>query len=83
MKVTIKLKSTSDSNDVFSNTHSLDKETGKGIMPLLVKDLSGRMMLFAGETWVTKLPTVSREKEAGTNEWILETGSAEMFVGGN
>lgn len=82
-KATIKLMSTSSSNDALSAIHLADKNTGKGILPLLFKDLSGRTTFFAPQAWITKMPTVGREKEIKECEWVLETGPADMFVGGN
>ena len=82
-KATIKLMATSESNDFLSATHIADRSTGKGILPLLFKDLSGRTTFFASQAWITKMPTVSREKEVKENEWVLETGPADAFIGGN
>lgn len=82
-KVTLKLKASSESNDFLSTTHLADRNTGKGILPLLVKDLSGRTTFFASQAWVTKFPNVTKEKESGDNDWGLETGPADLFVGGN
>ena len=82
-KVTLKLASTSSSNDFLSATHIADRNTGKGVLPLLFKDLSGRTTFFASQAWITKMPTISREKEIKENEWIFETGPADVFIGGN
>lgn len=82
-RMTITLLATSKSNDYLSAIHVADKNTGKGILPLLFKDLSGRTTFFASQAWITKLPNISRQKEVGECEWILETGPADVFVGGN
>ncbi|MFT9498022.1 phage structural protein [Anaerosolibacter sp.] len=82
--VTLKLKQSSDDNDYLSNLHDLDRATGRGMRPLAIKDLTGSTRFFAKEAWVTKHPTVSKEKESGTNEWVLETGPVDDYiVGGN
>ena len=40
LEVTITLAQTSDSNNTLMNLHLLDKETGGGLAPLSIKDLS-------------------------------------------
>lgn len=82
-KVTIKLMSTSASNDLLSTQFELDRDTGQGMLPLIFKDLSGNTTFFAEQAWVTKPPKVTREKTVKSTEWVLETGQAELFVGGN
>lgn len=83
VKVTLKLTSASGANDTLTAQYKLDQATGKGIAPLLVKDLSGSTLLSAAQAWVTKLPKKTNGKEVGTVEWELETGPADYTVGGN
>lgn len=82
-RVTLSLATTSSSNDFLSATHIADRNTGKGVLPLLFKDLSGRTTFFASQAWITKMPNITREKEVGECEWVLETGAADVYVGGN
>lgn len=82
-KVTLKLMNTSSSNDYLSTVHIADRATGKGILPLAIKDLSGRTTFFASEAWIKNFPKIAREKNIKDNEWELETGPADVFVGGN
>ena len=82
-KVTITLAASSKSNDFLSATHIADRNTGKGILPLLFKDLSGRTTFFASQAWITKMPNITRQKAAGEAEWVIETGPADVYVGGN
>ncbi len=82
-KVTVTLMATSKSNDYLSAIHVADRNTGKGILPMLFKDLSGRTTFFASQAWITKMPSITREKEVKETEWVFETGPADVFVGGN
>lgn len=82
-KATIKLMATSASNDLLSAQYVADRESGSGMLPLIFKDLSGRTTFFAEQAWVTKLPKIAREKEVKSNEWVLETGPADVVIGGN
>ena len=82
-KVTVKLMASSASNDYLSAVHTADKNTGNGILPLLFKDLSGRTTFFASQAWITKPSNIARAKELGENEWVFETGPADVLIGGN
>lgn len=82
--VTLTLANTSPSNDYLSNCYNLDSVTGKGVLPLLIKDLSGRLLFFAREAWVQKLPEAGRSRQIGENEWAIDTGNVEApMIGGN
>lgn len=82
-QVTINLLGTSSSNDKLSALHAADKATGKGMLPLLIKDLSGSTILAAAQAWVVNNPKREFGKEVGDVEWTLETGSAIYVSGGS
>lgn len=82
-KATITLMASSSSNDALSVIHTADLSTGTGILPLLFKDLSGTTTFYASQAWITQKPNITREKELGECEWLLETGPADVLVGGN
>lgn len=77
-RVTISLLNTSASNDFLSRCCNL-KVRGQ----LMVKDLSGRMVLFAEDAWIVKQATVNKSKGIETNAWIFESGNLVMTNGGN
>lgn len=80
----ITLSSTSKSNDYLSNCYNLDRSTGKGQLPLLVKDLSGTTLFFASEAWVTNMPEAGRGRQITEMSWTIATGAVEAPVfGGN
>ena len=53
-KITVTLLQSSDSNDELSIIHNADNQTGAGVMPMSVQDLSGRSLMMADQAWITK-----------------------------
>lgn len=83
--VTVTLLQSSSSNDYLSTIYKRDQSQGDGILPLLVKDLSGRTTFFSSQAWITNDPTVNRTNNAsdGDNEWVLHTAGGDLLVGGH
>lgn len=75
-KVKISLLQTSDSNAYFSNMFDVDRETGEGMFPILIKDLKGGLVFSTESAWVLKRSSVTRGKETNNREWELDTGDA-------
>lgn len=83
-EVTISLSRVSKSNDYFSSCFNLDRATGTGVFPLLVKDLSGSTLFSAAQAWVTNMPEAGKGRTIDTQEWTLNTGAVEApIIGGN
>lgn len=83
-EVTISLATSSKSNTYLSNVYNLDRSTGKGMQPLLIKDLSGDTMFYAKEAWVSNFPEAGRGRTIDTQEWTIQTGQVENpIIGGN
>lgn len=82
---TIKLLSTSDSNDLLSAIYNVDRKAanGAGIGVFLVKDRQGRSVYMASESWIQKPPDVSFDKTATAREWVIRLANLEYFTGGN
>lgn len=84
-RFTITLMKSSPSNDYLATLHSLDEESGAGIVPVLVKDnnnLAGTAVASANAAWIVKPADYERGKELGTQQWILETGQLNISSGG-
>jgi hypothetical protein len=81
--LTLTLAQTSPSNDVLSGFAIKDEMAGAGIVPILVKDLSGRSIYIAAFGWVKKPPTGEFGKEIANREWTLDLADLDMFAGGN
>lgn len=83
LEITVTLAHTSESNDYLSKLYEMDRETGKGLLPISVKDLSGRTLAQASEAWITNHAEVKRAKNISEQEWVFNTGKASFTVGGN
>lgn len=83
-EVTVSLATTSKSNDFLSEIFNLDRKTGKGMMPLLIKDLSGSTLFAAAQAWIVNMPEASRGRQIDAQEWVFNTGAVEApIIGGN
>lgn len=83
-EVTIALATTSKTNDYFSNVYNLDRSTGRGILPLTIKDLSGTTVFQANQAWITNFPEHKRGRKIEAQEWVFYTGQvANPMIGGN
>lgn len=82
-RVTFTLEQSSAANDLLSGIAALDQASGAGVMPLLIKDLSGRTVVAAESAWIVKQPAVAFAKESGPREWIIESDNLQVFAGGN
>ncbi len=83
-KVTVKLLSTSDSNDVLSAAHLLDINTdgGGGVVPVGMIDRNGRSVLAAPQGWVDGIPPVKMGAKAEERTWKITVINHKLFVGG-
>lgn len=81
--VTLTLIQSSLSNDALSAIAALDEASSDGVGPLLMKDLSGRSLYAAETAWIQKVSDAEFAREITSREWVIETDSLEVFVGGN
>jgi hypothetical protein len=81
-KITFTLMQTSVTNDALSALAKLDELSNNGIGPALIKDLNGRTLCEAGTAWVQKPADVEFSNEITGREWVVETDSLEMLIGG-
>ena len=86
-KITLKLLKDSDSNDDLTTLLNMDNQNGAGIVPLAIKDLSGRTTLICDQAWIAKKPNVVRSNNAsdGNTEWTIYAVVPEdaFIVGGH
>lgn len=81
--LTLTLKQSSPSNDVLSGFAILDELSNSGVVPVLVKDLSGNSLYFSATGWIQKMPASEFGKEINNREWIIDLVDVDMFVGSN
>jgi len=76
--VTITLLQNSPTIAWCQSRYDLDKATGDGTFPILVKDLKGGMLFSAVDAWVVSPPNRDFSKEVGDREIKIETGEATL-----
>jgi len=77
-KVKIVLLQTSDSSAYFSKMADLDRDTGEGMFPILIKDLKGGQVFSTEAAWVVKKSPMNRGKDTNNREWELDTGDGTL-----
>lgn len=76
--VKITVAQNSPTNTYLQKMYDLDRKTGDGLFPVLIKDLKGETNFSAEQAWVTKPMTFSRGKEAGDVEWNIECAEGTL-----
>jgi hypothetical protein len=82
-QIAITLQATSSSNDVLSLIWNADRRASAGVVPVLVKDSSGRTLFAAAHAWIQKHPDASFSKDIGERKWVFDCDELEVFAGGN
>lgn len=80
-KLTVKLMSTSPSNDYLSALSLADRITGEGVREVLLKQLNGNTAVFSQSAWIMKPPALTIGKEIPEMEWVLDLADTEFFYG--
>jgi len=81
-ELVLTLLQTSLSNDVLSGIAQLDERSNSGVVPIMVKDMSGLTTFFSGSGWIRKVPDSEFGKEISNREWAFELAEMDVFVGG-
>jgi len=81
--VTLTLQQTSPYNDYLSGIAIYDKVTGKGVHPILIKDLFGTTLLNSRFAFISKRPNISYDIEQQGREWSFKAVKPYHYVGGN
>lgn len=76
--VKISVLQTSETNSFLQQRLDLDRKTGDGMFPILVKDLKGGMVFSSEAAWPKGPASRGYGKEAGNREWELHTGSGTL-----
>lgn len=80
---TFTLKQTSPANDILSGFAVADEIDNAGVVPVLIKDGSGRTVCASSAAWVRQMPDQPFAKEISNREWVLDAAGIDIFVGGN
>lgn len=81
--LTLTLQQTSPSNDILQGFALLDELSNAGVVPVIVKDASGRATFFSACAWVRKTPNAEYAKEVNNREWVMDLADLDVFHGGN
>jgi hypothetical protein len=77
------LKQSSPSNDVLSGFLALDELSNSGVVPILVKDVSGNSLYFSAQGWISTYANSTFAKEITDRTWIISLADVDIFVGSN
>jgi len=77
---TVKLSvlQSSDTNSFLQQKLALDRKTGDGMFPILIKDLKGGMVFSAEAAWPIRPASRGYGKESTNREWEIHTGSGDL-----
>lgn len=81
--MTLTLTQSSPSNDVLSGFANLDELSNAGIVPVLVKDLSGNSVYFSATGWIQRYPDSEFSNIMSNREWVIALADIDIFVGSN
>lgn len=81
--VSLRLDQASAVNDILSAIAAADELSGAGILPLTLRDASGRFLAGAESAWIQKLPEAEFDRDSLDREWVFDCGDLDIFVGGN
>jgi len=82
--LTVKLMSSSKSNDYLSALHilGLTLDGGADVAPWAVNDRNGTGLLVAPEAWPIGFPPMNMGTKAEAREWKIQCINYKLFVGG-
>lgn len=81
--MTLTLSQSSPSNDVLSALLTADRVSNAGVVPILIKDLSGTTIIFSASGWIQQFPDVAFGNTINNRAWSFDLAEMDMFIGGN
>lgn len=81
--VTIRLASTSPTNDILNAIANSDFLTQYAKFPLFVKDSLGTSLFLAPTCWVREVPDMEFSQDITTRVWVLQATQCVTNFGGN
>ena len=83
-KITFKLMQTSLSNDILYEIYRRDDLAVNGFhVPIMVRDVSGRSVMFAKSCWIVRMPKTTYDEKITDRTWAFETDRLQMEIRGN
>jgi len=81
--MTLTLSQSSPSNDVLSAFLQLDRLSNNGVVPILIKDMSGTTVVFSATGWIQQFPDMAFGSEINNRAWAIDLADIDIFIGGN
>lgn len=81
--MTLTLAQSSPSNDALSALLNADRLANAGVVPILVKDLSGTSIFFSATGWIQQFPDVTYGNTINNRAWTFDLAEMDVFIGGN
>jgi hypothetical protein len=86
-RITIVLKQGSRANAILSAIAQADENSGAGVGPITIMDMSGatpQTAAAAVNAWIVKIPEAGfAGQDEETRTWEFDTDTLEIFIGGN
>ena len=80
---TLILLQTANENDLLSAISNVQRETGLGSEPFLVRDTNGRALYKAEQAWIRRGPDATFDRTATSREWAIRIADLVRVDGGN
>lgn len=81
--VTLRLASTSPTNDILNLIANTDFQTQYAKFPLFVKDSLGTSLFLAPTCWVREMPDMEFSDNISTRTWVIQATQCVTNFGGN
>lgn len=81
--MTLTLSQSSPSNDILSGIFNADRLNNLGVVPILIKDMTGTTIIFSGTGWIQQFPDISYGNDITDRAWIFDLANVDLFIGGN
>lgn len=81
--LTLTLSQSSPSNDVLSALLNADRLRNAGVVPILIKDLTGTTKIFSATAWIQQMPDVAYGNAINNRAWVFDLAEMDTFIGGN
>jgi hypothetical protein len=81
--MTLTLSQSSPSNDVLSALLNADRVANAGVVPILIKDLSGTTIIFSATGWIQQFPDSAFGNAINNRAWAFDLAEMDVFIGGN
>lgn len=80
---TLTLSQSSETNSELSAIAAIDRRTGGGVYPLMLRDPNGTTLLAGTSAWIEKRPDVELQKGITARVWVFHVEDLDGLIGHN